>query len=90
MDELMEELDIPGIKDLEIEDLSLENHPDQKLISSEEPALNFRLHRDILEEIQWGFPCSATMRQSNGRNSLLSIITKVNIFAPVIHSDIYV
>ncbi|MEP1033239.1 hypothetical protein [Ekhidna sp.] len=53
-DELMEELDMLGVKDLEIEDLSSEDHPDQKLISSEELALNFWLHQDILEEIQWG------------------------------------
>lgn len=54
MDELMEELDMLGVKDLEIEDLSSEDHPDQKLISSEELALNFWIHQDILEEIQWG------------------------------------
>ncbi|WP_436516080.1 hypothetical protein [Ekhidna sp. To15] len=54
MDELMEELDLLGVKDLEIEDLSSEDHPDQKLISSESLALNFWLHQDILEEIQWG------------------------------------
>lgn len=54
MDELMEELDLLGIKDLEIEDMSSEDHPNQKLISSEELAINFWLHEDILEEIQWG------------------------------------
>lgn len=54
MDELMEELEILGIKELEIEDLSTEDHPEQKLVSSEELGLNFWLHQDILEEIQWG------------------------------------
>lgn len=54
MDELLEELDILGIKDLEIEDMSSEEHPSQKLISSEDLALNFWLHQDVLEEIQWG------------------------------------
>ncbi|MEO9485485.1 MAG: hypothetical protein ABJG47_18640 [Ekhidna sp.] len=53
-DELMEELDMLGIKELEIEDMSSEDHPDQKLIASEELGLNFWLHQDILEEIQWG------------------------------------
>jgi hypothetical protein len=54
MDELMEELEVLGIKDLEIEDLSSEDHPNQKLISSESLAINFWLHENILEEIQWG------------------------------------
>ena len=54
LDELMEELEILGLKDLEIEDMSTEENPDQKLISSEELALNFWLYEDILEEIQWG------------------------------------
>ncbi len=54
LDELMEELEILGVADLEIEDMSSEENPNQKLISSEELALNFWLHEDILEEIQWG------------------------------------
>lgn len=54
MDELMEELEILRISDLEIEDLSSKDHPDQKLISSEALGLNFWVHNDILEEIQWG------------------------------------
>ncbi len=54
LDELMEELEILGLKDLEIEDTSSEENPDQKLVSSEELALNFWLYEDILEEIQWG------------------------------------
>ncbi|MEO9871253.1 hypothetical protein [Ekhidna sp.] len=53
-DELMEELEMLSIKDLEIEDLSSEDHPNQKLVSSEELAVNFWLHDNILEEIQWG------------------------------------
>ncbi|WP_421765243.1 hypothetical protein [Ekhidna sp.] len=53
-DELMEELEVLKISDLEIEDLSSEDHPDQKLISSEALAINFWLHDNILEEIQWG------------------------------------
>lgn len=54
MEELMEELEVLGLSNLEIEDLSSEDHPNQKLISSEELAVNFWLHEDILEEIQWG------------------------------------
>ena len=54
LDELIEELEILGLKDLEIEDMSTEENPDQKLISSEELALNFWLYENILEEIQWG------------------------------------
>ncbi|WP_420318700.1 hypothetical protein [Ekhidna sp.] len=53
-EELMEELDLHGIKDLEIEDLSSKDHPEQILIASEELGMNFWLHQDILEEIQWG------------------------------------
>ncbi len=54
IDELMEELDLLGISDLEIEDMSSEDNPEQKLISSDLLGLNFWLHKDILEEIQWG------------------------------------
>ncbi|WP_462250114.1 hypothetical protein [Ekhidna sp.] len=54
IDELMEELDLHGISDLEIEDMSSEDNPEQKLISSDLLGLNFWLHKDILEEIQWG------------------------------------
>lgn len=53
-EELMEELDVLGVKDLEIEDMSSEDHPEQVLISSEELGINFWLHQDICEEIQWG------------------------------------
>lgn len=53
-DELMEELEVLKVSDLEIEDMSSEDHPNQKLISSEELAINFWLHDNILEEIQWG------------------------------------
>ncbi|MEQ6165674.1 MULTISPECIES: hypothetical protein [unclassified Ekhidna] len=53
-DELMEELELLGVKDLEIEDMSSEDHPEQLLISSEALGINFWLHKDILEEIQWG------------------------------------
>lgn len=54
MDELMEELEILNISDLEIEDMSSEDHPNQKLIGSESLGINFWLHEDILEEVQWG------------------------------------
>lgn len=53
-DELMEELELLGVKDLEIEDMSSDDHPAQLLISSEELGVNFWLHKNILEEIQWG------------------------------------
>lgn len=53
-EELMEELDLLGVKDLEIEDMSSEDHPEQVLISSEGTGINFWLHQDTLEEIQWG------------------------------------
>lgn len=53
-EELMEELELLGLKDLEIEDLSSEDHPEQTLISSEKFGVNFWLHKEILEEIQWG------------------------------------
>lgn len=53
-EELMEELDVLRVKDLEIEDMSSEDHPEQTLISSDELGMNFWLHKDILEEIQWG------------------------------------
>jgi len=53
-EELMEALEVLDIKDLEIEDLSSEDHPDQLLISSESLGVNFWLHKGILEEIQWG------------------------------------
>ncbi|NQZ79093.1 MAG: hypothetical protein HRT61_23690 [Ekhidna sp.] len=53
-EELMEELELLGFTDLEIEDLSTEDEPDQKLLSSESNAVNFWLQSDILEEIQWG------------------------------------
>ena len=54
LDELMEELEVLGITDIEIEDMSSEDHPEQKLLSSDSLAINFWLHQDILEEIQWG------------------------------------
>ncbi|WP_424961158.1 hypothetical protein [Ekhidna sp.] len=53
-EELMEELELQGVSDLEIEDLSSEDHPEQLLISSQSLGINFWLHKDILEEIQWG------------------------------------
>ena len=53
-EELLEELEVLTINDLEIEDLSDEDHPEQILISSEEQGINFWLHQGILEEIQWG------------------------------------
>lgn len=54
LDELMEELSVLGVNDLEIEDMSSEDHPDQKLIACESLGVNFWLHQNILEEIQWG------------------------------------
>lgn len=53
-EELMDELNMLGIKDLTLEDMSSEDHPDQLLISSEDLAINFWLYQNILEEIQWG------------------------------------
>ncbi|MEQ8903794.1 hypothetical protein [Ekhidna sp.] len=53
-DELMDELEMLGVKDLEIEDMSSEDHPAQTMIASESFGMNFWLHKDILEEIQWG------------------------------------
>ncbi|SNT30798.1 hypothetical protein SAMN05421640_3330 [Ekhidna lutea] len=53
-EELMEELELLGVKELEMEDLSSEDHPEQLLIAAEELGVNFWLHKGILEEIQWG------------------------------------
>jgi len=53
-EELMEELSLLGMNELEIEDLSSDDHPNQSLISSNEEGVNFWLHEGILEEIQWG------------------------------------
>lgn len=54
MEELMEELEVLRIDNLEIEDMSSEDHPEQTLIASEELGLNFWLHKNVCEEIQWG------------------------------------
>ena len=53
MEELLDELNDEQIEDLEIEDLSSKEAPDQKLISSEEHGINFWVNDGILEEIQW-------------------------------------
>ncbi|MEM9894961.1 MAG: hypothetical protein AAF789_01210 [Bacteroidota bacterium] len=53
MDELMDELNIMHFEDLEVEDASSEDQPNQKLISSDHHAINFWLNDGILEEIQW-------------------------------------
>ncbi len=54
MEELMSELTLLDINDVEIEDLSTEDHPDHILVSSEEKGINFWLSENVVEEIQWG------------------------------------
>lgn len=53
-EELMTELAQLEITDLTVEDLSDEDNPNQKLISSELLGINFWLVEDTLQEIQWG------------------------------------
>ncbi|GAB4251489.1 MAG: hypothetical protein Tsb0034_30470 [Ekhidna sp.] len=54
MEELLEELEVLGFDELEIEDTSSAENPDQMLVSSEDQGINFWVNEDIVEEIQWG------------------------------------
>lgn len=54
LEELMDELELHGITDLEIEDVSDLDHTDQKLVSSAALEMNFWINEHICEEIQWG------------------------------------
>lgn len=51
---LLDVLKKAGVTDLEVEDCSAPDSPNQMQISSESLGINFWLENDVLAEVQWG------------------------------------
>ncbi|NPA36121.1 MAG: hypothetical protein GXO47_04650 [Chlorobi bacterium] len=54
LQEVLDKLDVLGINDVDIEDISTEEYPEQQLMSVFEYSLNLWFDSDELSEIQWG------------------------------------
>jgi len=54
LQEALDKLEMLGLTDINIEDISTEEFPDQQLLTVFEYSLNFWFDTDELAEIQWG------------------------------------
>jgi len=54
LQEVLDKLEVLGITDVDIDDISSDEFPDQQLMSVFEYSINFWFDSDELAEIQWG------------------------------------
>ncbi len=54
LQEVLDKLEVLGITNIDIEDISSEEFPDQQLVTSFDFSLNLWFDNDELAEIQWG------------------------------------
>jgi len=54
LQEVLDKLEVLGITDVDIEDISSEEFPEQQLMTVFEYSINFWFDHDELAEIQWG------------------------------------
>ena len=54
MQEVLDKLEVLGINNIDIEDISSDEFPDQQLLTAFDYSLNLWFDEDELAEIQWG------------------------------------